>query len=571
MSDAGNTVTDAEAVSRQDGERARMQQAVAQLGQRALVSSDLEALMDAVVTIVADVLAVEFCKVLELLPDGKSLLLRAGTGWNEGVVGQAIIGVEDDSQAGFALMSSQPVVVNDLRVESRFNGPRLLVEHGVISGMSVIIHGANDPWGVLGAHTARPRTFNDDDVNFIQSVANVLAAAIDRSLAEDALSESEERFRTLVEMAPDVIFSVEVTDGTFTSLSPAFEQLTGWSRSEWLGRSFTEIVHTDDLPLAYHHFQRLLAGQLPPPFELRVTSRDGREIIGEFRVTPQVEGGQVVALFGIARDVSDRRRAEEELRRSRDELEIILRGVADGITVQDATGALVYANETAARLIGCATVEELLTTPTTELLRNYEMFDEAGAPFPLDRLPGRLALLGQPSSEVLMRSRVITTGEERWSVLSATPVPGPDGAPRFAINIFHDVTERMRTERVHDFLARATALLSATLEYEQTLDRVAHIAVPFLADLCVFDIVRPDGSLRRIAAHEDPETERLMHQLINQHPIEPGHPVMLAIQTGKVTLHVDIASEAVARAGLTDARVEVIAALGFRSVIVVPL
>lgn len=571
MTNAGVGPTEAAESEWQLETRARKQQAVALLGQRALVRSDLQELMDAVVATVVDVLEVEYCKVLELLPGGQSLLLRAGAGWRDGLVGRATVGTERESHAGYTLLSSQPVIVDDLRSESRFTGSGLLDEHGVVSGLSVIIHGAGSPWGVLGAHTPRRRSFDDDDVNFIQSVANVLAAAIERALAEDALSESEERFRTLVETAPDAIFSISVVDGAFTTLSPAFEHLTGWSRAEWLGQSFAGLVHPDDLPVAFQHFQQLLAGVSPPPFELRVRGRDGQEIIGEFRLTPQVENGRVVELFGVARDVSDRLRAEEELRRSRDELEIILRGVADGITVQDTTGRLIYANETAARMTGCATVDELLTTPVRELLERFEMFDDDGNPFPLDRLPGRLALQGLTAPETLIRFRVVASGQERWSLVSATPVAGTDGQPRYAINIFHDVTERKRSEQVQQFLAQAADLLSSSLDYEITLDRVAHIAVPFLADLCVFDILQKDGSLRRVAAHADSDTELLMHRLITQHPIEPHHPVMLAIRTGKVTIHEDVITESVAQAGLTAERVQVIDALGFRSVIVVPL
>ncbi len=548
-----------------------MQQAVANLGVRALDGGDPQDLMNIAVETIADILDVEYCKVLELLPGGKEMLLRSGVGWQPGLVGTATVGTDRDSQAGYTLTSSQPVIVDDLRSETRFGGPNLLLEHHVSSGLSVVIHGPGTPWGVLGAHTTRRRPFNSDDVNFIQSVANILAAAIERSLAEDALGESEERFRTLVEMAPDAIFSISATDGTFTSLSPAFDRLTGWSRSDWLGRSFSGIVDPDDLPFAFQQFEELLHGVAPPPFELRVRSQDGRQIVGEFRLAPKVDDGRVVELFGIARDVSDRWRAEEDLRRSRDELEIILRGVADGITVQDATGKLIYANEAAARMTGCETVEELLTTPVADLFNRYQMLDDDGNPFPLDQLPGRAALQGRESAETLIRFRVSATGQERWSLVSATPVFDQDGTVQYAINIFHDVTERKHAERVQDFLAEATTLLSSTLDLDETLLRVARIAVPFLADLCVFDIVQRDGSLRRVAAHSHQENEQLVNSLITRHPIEPQHPVMLAIRDGRVTLHETISTETIIVAGLTAERVNVMDAIGFQSVIVVPL
>jgi hypothetical protein len=164
---------------------AYQQQAVAELGQRALASADLQSFMQDTVESVAEVLEVEYSKVLELLPGGEGLLLRAGVGWEEGLVDRATVGSGSDSQAGYTLLSEEPVIVEDLRSEGRFGGPPLLHEHGVVSGMSVIISLGGQPFGVLGAHTRERREFTDDDVNFLRAVANVLAAAIERERAEE--------------------------------------------------------------------------------------------------------------------------------------------------------------------------------------------------------------------------------------------------------------------------------------------------------------------------------------------------------------------------------------------------
>jgi GAF domain-containing protein len=166
--------------------RARQQQAVARFGQRALVETDLQALMDEAVGVVAAVLDVEYCKVLELLPDGRNLLLRAGVGWGKGLVGQATVSAGLDSQAGYTLSSSEPVYVEDLRSETRFSGPPLLYEHDVVSGISVRVDGSERPFGVLGAHTRQRRTFTTDDTNFLQAVANVLATTVERRSDEQA-------------------------------------------------------------------------------------------------------------------------------------------------------------------------------------------------------------------------------------------------------------------------------------------------------------------------------------------------------------------------------------------------
>lgn len=157
--------------------RARQQEAVARLGQMALSDLSLDALRNEAVKVVVETLDVEYCKVLQLLPDKSAMKLVAGVGWKKGLVGNATVGTEKNSQAGFALLRDEPVIVTDLRTETRFHDPSLLEDHGIVSGISVIIHGQHGPWGVLGAHTTRLRQFTQDDVNFFESVANIIAEA----------------------------------------------------------------------------------------------------------------------------------------------------------------------------------------------------------------------------------------------------------------------------------------------------------------------------------------------------------------------------------------------------------
>ena len=164
--------------------RVSQQRGVAELGQNALQSSDLAGLLHSAVRLVAAVLDVEYCKVLEFVPEREYFLMRAGVGWKPSA-GQISVPADRDSQAGYTLVSNKPVIVNDLRTESRFRGPELLWEHGVISGISVIIGESQRPFGILGAHSARPRTFTGDDVHFLQAIANVLAAALERKQSEE--------------------------------------------------------------------------------------------------------------------------------------------------------------------------------------------------------------------------------------------------------------------------------------------------------------------------------------------------------------------------------------------------
>lgn len=178
-------ITDSKQAERALQSRVQQQAVVAELGCDALAGKALDALMQAAVEHVARTLGVVFCKVLERLPGGEAMLLRAGVGWREGLVGRATVSTGADSQAGYTLQSSQPVIVANLDTDARFRGPPLLNEHGVTSGVSVIIEGSNGPWGILGVHTATHRAFSTDDVSFLLSAANVLAGAIARKQAEE--------------------------------------------------------------------------------------------------------------------------------------------------------------------------------------------------------------------------------------------------------------------------------------------------------------------------------------------------------------------------------------------------
>ena len=146
------------------------------------------------------------------------------------------------------------------------------------------------------------------------------------------------------------------------------------------------------------------------------------------------------------KEIAERRWAQEELRASRDQLEAVLRGAAEGITAQDPTGKVIYANEAAARLTGFSSVQEVTTSSPADLIARYEVLDEEGNPFPLDRLPGRRALAGEEGAEEVIRFRILATGEERWTIVKAMPIFGERGTVLMAVNILRDITENRRAE-----------------------------------------------------------------------------------------------------------------------------
>ncbi|GAB4459396.1 MAG: response regulator [Anaerolineae bacterium] len=153
----------------------------------------------------------------------------------------------------------------------------------------------------------------------------------ERKRVEAALRQSEERYRHLVEYAPDVVYTVS-PEATLTSLNPAFEKITGWPCAEWLERPFGPLLHPEDLPVALTVHQQMLQGATIPIFELRIRTRQGGYVVGEFITTPLWHEERVVGVLGIARDITDRKRAEEEIQRRNRELALLNRVIAASVT-----------------------------------------------------------------------------------------------------------------------------------------------------------------------------------------------------------------------------------------------
>jgi len=202
----GRDVSERMARERELEQRAHQQQVVADLGQLALETDDLDELMHDASRQIATVLDTDYAKVLDLDDAGEDLLLRQGVGWDDGLVGTATVAaVEANSQAAYTLEQDRPIVVEDLETDERFSGPALLTNHDVRSGISTIIGSVDDPWGILATHDTDPQQFTDEDITFIQSVANVLAEAIERQQyrteLEDLVADLEESNERLEQFA----------------------------------------------------------------------------------------------------------------------------------------------------------------------------------------------------------------------------------------------------------------------------------------------------------------------------------------------------------------------------------
>ena len=295
------------------------QAAVASLGQNALAGLPYADLARSAAELLAQIMSVSFVEVLQLRPDSK-LLLLAGVGWKEGLVGRATVKAGLGSQGGYTLTTVGPVVLDRLVTETRFRPPPLLVDHGVVSGVTVVIGRAGALYGVLGAHTDHHRVFAEDDVNFLQAVANVLAAALDRQENEDrlnamALSEQSRaaQLRAVIESIGDAMVVCDVL-GVVLVANPAAERLLGDRLADGLPGILGAFEWPAGLKAADLEAGAGIELRLPGPTGPEASSEDGpAEQWMELSIFPVLSGGAEVSASGgtilVMRDVTMARNA----------------------------------------------------------------------------------------------------------------------------------------------------------------------------------------------------------------------------------------------------------------------
>jgi len=398
-------------------------------------------------------------------------------------------------------------------------------------------------------------------------------------------------FALLIEQVVDYAIFVLDRDGRIASWNPGAQRIKGYASSEIIGQPyaifFTEEDRAARKPDTILSHVRQHGRFQEEGWRVR---QDGTRFWASVVVTAlRDRRGELQGFAKITRDLTERRQAEEtarlaaaeqaarrqaelderQMRRSRDQLDLILRSINEGVTVQTQDRKLIFANDAAALLCGFRSAEELLAAPAGQLFARLEIFREDGTPFPVDELPGRLAMRGKPSSAVL-RFRVKPTGEERWSFVSGAPVLDASGNVDLAVSVFREFTERRRGEQAWQFLAQASAVLAGSLDYEQTLKQVAELAVPRFADWSAVDVAAADGALVQLAvAHVDPSKQQMAKEW--RWPPGPDAAVHQVIRTGQPRLLPDI-TDAMLEASVTEPEDRAVALrLGPRSAMMVPL
>jgi PAS domain S-box-containing protein len=254
----------------------------------------------------------------------------------------------------------------------------------------------------------------------------------ERKRTETVLRESEKQYRSLVENSLDVIFTLS-TDGTLSSMNPAFETITGWPLVEMLGKPFAPIIHPDDLPLAMEILQSVLQGETPPIFELRILTKAGGNIVGQFTATLRVQDGKELDILGIGRDITERKQAEERLRF----LSSAVEQSSEGMAIADMEGNLIHVNQAWVEMHGYESSEELVG-------RNLSIFHD----------PEQLKSKVEPFNKMVMENgynkgevgHIRKDGTSFPTLMTTTLLKDENGKPIALSGIAKDITDIKRTE-----------------------------------------------------------------------------------------------------------------------------
>jgi PAS domain S-box-containing protein len=304
-------VTEHTELAQEASQIARFQSVLARIGTLAVSDASAQELMDEAVKHTAEALQVELCKILVQRESDDHLAVVAGIGLEPELIGRLTIEGGTHSQAGFAIRERLPVVVRDLRKETRFTPSKLLTEHGGIAGMCVPMLVEDRVYGAMTAHSKSVRDFTDKELEFLCTVANTVATVLERRRRADT---QRDLYHRLFISAQDGIMLTDI-DGYILEWNPALERMTGWTRAEALGQRPAILKSGKHPPEFYERlWQAIRAGQ---PFADRFVNRrkDGSEFLVWESVSPVKDpDGTTQSYLAILTDLSEREKMLEALR-----------------------------------------------------------------------------------------------------------------------------------------------------------------------------------------------------------------------------------------------------------------
>lgn len=493
--------------------RALQQNAIAELGQAALTSFDDGTLQQAC-DLVRRGLDVEWSIFGELSEARDSLHFRAGL-WDDVMPRESP--VAENTHVGLTVLGGKPVVVNDYANAAHLVSAKAALAAGIRSGLCVPVASATRIYGVLTAHSSVARKFGASDIDFVQALANILADAMERGRAQQQLIESEKRYRTVVEGASEIIFTIDA-EGRLVTLNRAFEAVTGWRCEEWIGRPFLELIHPGDARKDLELFRDPREAAVVVERELLIVGRE-KSVLLHVTSFPEIRDGVRTETYGFARDVTEERKAEREREQVTRNLQLVLESTVEGMYTMDVDGRCTMVNRAAAEMLGWSR-EELLGRNIHDTVHGRHA---DGSPYAAEQCPIQHVLWSSAPRSVSSDTFWRRDGVAVPIDYSAAPIID-NGVVVGVVVAFMDVSERRKLELKLEQANRLSALgrMAATIAHE--FNNILMGIAPFI-DLIRRDPKRAEAAVDHIA-RSVARGKRITHDILRfTQPAEPNRTV----------------------------------------------
>ena len=428
------------------------QQMLADFGEIVLRSESLDDVLTEACRLVSELLETGRAKILEIEQDGQSLLVRAGVGWNPGIVGHVHLPMSERSSETFSITAGKPVITQDINEENRFEYPDFMRQAGVVAIANVpIFLPGGKAYGLLQVDDRRARDFTAEDTQFLRTYSTILGPVIDRLLKIDALRGTEERFRLIVENARDYAIFVADAQDRISDWLPGAEHVFGWTAVEAIGQPSAILFTPEDREDSEDEkeVETALTHGVAPNVRWHIR-KDGTRVFIEGTTTALRDAdGSLRGFLKIGQDVTKRRLAAE-----RQAFLLRLSDVLRPLT--DAAEVIAAASEALGHHLGVGQVAYAEIDDAADTVKFAHEWNDGSIPSAIGQ--HRLEEFGRAMVADLKRGRTLAIGDvtrdphtsstaalatlERASIRSLLDVPLMKGGHLAAVLALHSGVPR---------------------------------------------------------------------------------------------------------------------------------